>query len=199
MLHPMRSVMKKRGLLVALMASAQVFGPTPSPAAVSTGVATAHVSVEVRPYIAVSSPAVVTISLQAYQTGSPLLAQVHFAVRANVPEVELQVTCTDLYWAGNPTSAYRIPVAGPGAQITCEHGSQLAGGTGLLPWQPTPQPGLLPPGWTGAASETGIFTASPAATFSQNVTADVSWATADPALPTGEYLGFVKLIGMVRP
>ena len=48
-------------------------------------------------------------------------------------------------------------------------------------------------------TEAATFTASPAATFSQNVAVEVSWQTTDPNLPLGEYRGYVKLIGLIRP
>jgi hypothetical protein len=157
------------------------------------------VVVQVPPHITVSAPALVSVDLQDRSISSPISASVRFLVSANTQEVELQVACTDLYRAGDPTSAYRIPVAGTGARITCAHGHASADGNSLLPWQHSPSTGLLPAGWTGAVSEAGTFTASPAATFSQNVAVDVSWNTTDPDLPLGEYRGYVKLIGMVWP
>jgi hypothetical protein len=90
-------------------------------------------------------------------------------------------------------------VTGAGAQITCDRGHAAAGGNSLLRWQSSPGPGLLPAGWSGSVSATGIFTAAPAAIFRQNVTVDVSWLATDPGLPRGEYRGFVKLIGLVQP
>jgi hypothetical protein len=150
-------------------------------------------------YIVVSGPVIVTIDLQEHPLGTPISAQVQFSVRANTQEVELQVACTDLYEAGDPTSAHRIPVAGAGAQITCEHGQGIIDSAPLLSWQDSPPAGLLPAGWTGAVSEIGIFTAAPASIFTQNVTVDVSWNTTDANLPVGEYKGIVTLIGMVRP
>jgi hypothetical protein len=160
--------------------------------------ATAHVSVRIAPSIAVSEPRAVIIDLRDHQVDSPIRTQVQFLVRANTQEVELQVACTDLYKAGDPASAYKIPVAGIGAEIGREHGDKMAGGSRLLQWQPAPPTGLLPAGWTGAVTEVGAFTTS-AATFTENVTVGVSWHITDSALPTGEYIGFVELIGMVRP
>ena len=161
--------------------------------------ATAHVSVEVMPHIAISGPAAVTIGLRDCPAGARIPAQIQFLVRANTPEVDLYVACTDLYKAGDPKSAYRIPVAGPGVQVTCTHGSQAAGGTGLLPWRHTSLSGTPFPDWTGAASEVGTFTAAPTDVFSQNVTVDVAWQATNTELPPGEYTGFVQLIGMVHP
>jgi hypothetical protein len=149
--------------------------------------------------ITISAPVVIAVDLQDRQIGSPIPAHVQFRVQANAPEVELQVVCTDLYKAGDPLSAYRIPVAGAGVRITCGPGHAVAGGNSLLPWQSSPLSGLLPAGWTGAVSATGTFTASPAPVFSQNVAVDVSWNATDPSLPLGEYRGYVKLIGLVRP
>jgi hypothetical protein len=157
------------------------------------------VVVQVPPHITVSAPALVSVDLQDRPISSPISASVRFLVSANTQEVELQVACTDLYRAGDPTSAHRIPVAGAGARITCAHGHASADGNFLLQWQHSPSTGLLPAGWTGAVSEAGTFTASPAVTFSQNVGVDVSWNTTDSSLPVGEYRGIVTLIGMVRP
>ena len=157
------------------------------------GQAAAHVFVTVAPHIAISGPTPVIVNLRDLYAGSPIHSEVQFQVRANTPEVEMQVVCTDLYKGGDPSCSYRIPVAGTGAQITGAHGSQQ------LPWQSVSAPSLLPPGWSGTASEVGTFTASPTAAFTDNVTVGVSWHATDPTLPAGEYVGFVKLIGLVRP
>ncbi|HNS22429.1 MAG TPA: hypothetical protein PKH24_18135 [Sedimentisphaerales bacterium] len=77
-------------------------------------------------------------------------------------------------------------------QITSEDDSRL------LAWEPDPPTGLLPAGRTGTVSEAGTFTARSAGVFHQEVTVDVSWQPADSDLPTGEYCGIVKRIGMVR-
>ena len=69
-----------------------------------------------RAHITVSGPAVVAVDLHDHQIGSPIPANVRFLVSANAQEVELQVACTDLYKAGDPTSAHRIPVAGAGPE-----------------------------------------------------------------------------------
>lgn len=161
--------------------------------------ATAYVKVNVAPHISVSNPVMVTIDLRENQTGIPIPARVQLAVTSNMQDVELQVACTDLYLAGDPTCGWKIPVAGAGARLTCSQGYAVAGSDSLLPWQPSPTPGLLPAGWTGAVSTVGVFTASPAAVFNQNVAVDVSWTAMDPALPLGEYSGYVRLIGLVRP
>ena len=161
--------------------------------------ATARVVVRIPAHITVSGPAVVAVDLHDHQIGSPIPANVRFLVSANAQEVELQVACTDLYQAGDPTSAHRIPVAGPGVRITCEHGHAVAGGDALLQWQQSPPAGLLPAGWTGAVTEAATFTAAPAAVFSQNIAVEVTWNTTDPDLPLGEYQGYVKLIGLLQP
>jgi len=191
--------MKTRLLSACCMMAVLCSQTTLMHASANTSQATAHVVVQVPSHIVVSGPAVVTVDLSDVQIGSPIFAHVGFLVRANTQKVELQVACTDLYKAGDPTSAHRIPVAGAGARITCENARAIAGGDSLLQWQHSPSAGLLPPGWTGAVSVAGTFTASPAATFSQNVSVDVSWNTTDSSLPVGEYRGFVKLIGMVQP
>jgi hypothetical protein len=186
---------KSSAILVVL---ASVCGTAIGHASTSTSEATAHVLVRVTPSITVSSPRMVIIDLKDRQTDSPIRSQVQFQVRANTQEVELQVACTDLCKAGDPSSPYKIPVAGAGVQIIYEHAGGTAGGDRLLPWQPVSSVGLLPAGWTGAATEIGVFRTA-TATFSQNVTVDVSWHAPAANLPTGEYRGFVRLIGMVQP
>lgn len=166
------------------------FSQVPAP----IGEATARVRARVEPQIAVSEPVVVVIDLQNREMGEKIPTEVRFAVRANTQAVELQVACTDLYKAGDPASEYRIPVAGPGAEITCEHA-----GSRLLTWLHNPPVDALPGGWTGRVSEAGIFTASAGRIFCQDVAVEVSWQATDPALPTGEYQGIVRLLGMVRP
>ena len=145
--------------------------------------------------ITVSGPAVVAVDLHDHQIGSPIPANVRFLVSANAQEVELQVACTDLYKAGDPTSAHRIPVAGAGARITCEHGHAVAGGDALLPWQRGLRPVSCPPAGR-PVTEAATFTASPAATFSQNVAVEVSWNATDPDLPLG---GIPRLRETHRP
>jgi hypothetical protein len=158
------------------------------------GEATVYVQTRVEPQIAISKPAVVIIDLQDPMLGSTIPSQVQFRVRANTQEVELQVACTDLYKAGDPTSAYRIPVADPGAKITCEGDDAR-----LLAWLNNPPTDALPAGWMGEVSEVGLFTAPSDQVFSQTVNVEVAWNATDLSLPTGEYQGIVRLIGMVRP
>ncbi|MEN6423994.1 MAG: hypothetical protein ABFE13_01420 [Phycisphaerales bacterium] len=155
--------------------------------------ATARVHVRVEPQIAVSEPQVVVVELQDRWVGSPIPSQVRFSIRANTRQVELQVACTDLCKAGNPTSAYKIPVAQSGVEIASENESHS------LAWLHDPPTGILPAGWSGEASEVGIFAASSGDTFNQSVTVNVSWQSMDLDLPTGQYCGIVKLIAMVGP
>jgi hypothetical protein len=158
------------------------------------GEATAHVQTWVQPWIAISRPEVVIIDLQEHLLGSTIPCQVRFRIQANTQEVELQVACTDLYRAGDPASAHRIPVAAPGATITCEENDARP-----LAWLNGPPSNALPPGWRGKVSEKGLFAAPAGGVFSQDVSVDVAWNAADPSLPTGEYQGIILLIGMVRP
>lgn len=160
---------------------------------VSVDRATARVEVRVPPQITVSAPVTVTIDLQDYPLDSPIASHVRFSVHSNAQGVNLYVACTDLYESGNPASAYRIPVGGSGAEITCE----ASGNNRMLAWLSGAPAGALPAGWTGAVSEVGAFTAPPGDSFDQDVTVDVFWHTTDPSLPMGEYRGVVNLIGMV--
>jgi hypothetical protein len=169
------------------------YGVACAAAVTHTSHASARVFVRVAPSIAVSGPTTVIVNLRDPYAGSPIHSEVQFQVRANTPEVEMQVVCTDLCRGGNPSCPYRIPVAGTGAEITYAHGSQQ------LSWQSASPLSLLPPGWSGAVSEVGTFTTPSTAAFTENVTVGVSWHAADPTLPAGEYVGFVKLIGLVRP
>jgi hypothetical protein len=156
--------------------------------------ATVRVQASIEPQIAVSEQVIVVIDLQDCMIGAAIPAGVRFSVAANTREVELQVACTDLYRAGDPASEHRIPVAGPGAQITCEQA-----GRRLLAWLNTPQTDALPAGWTGKVSEASVFTSPDRRTFHQDAAVEVSWQATDPALPAGEYQGIVRLLGMVRP
>ncbi len=182
---------KSAGIFVALAWSCGVaFSQAPT----QISEATARVQARVEPQIAVSEPVVVVIDLQDHQIGTTIPSEVRFAVRANTQEVEFQVACTDLCKAGDPASEHRIPVAGPGAEIMCEQG-----GSRLLTWLHNPPVDALPGGWTGRVSEAGVFTASAGRTFCQDVAVEVSWQATDPTLPTGEYQGILRLLGMVRP
>lgn len=156
--------------------------------------ATVHVQTWVEPQIAISEPAVVIIDLQGHRLGSMIPSQVRFHVRANTQEVELQVACTDLYRAGDPTSPHRIPVADPGAKITCADDEAR-----VLAWQNDPPTDALPAGWTGEVSEMALFTAASSPVFSQDVSVEVAWNATDLSLPMGEYQGIIRLIGLVRP
>ncbi len=104
---------KSSAILVALGC-----GVACAAASTHTSQAAAHVFVRIAPSIAVSGPKTVIVNLRDHEAGSPIRSEVQFQVRANTPEVEMQVVCTDLYQAGNPSCAYRIPVAGTGAQIS---------------------------------------------------------------------------------
>ena len=176
--------------LAALIWSA---GTALSQTPVHVNEAVARVQARIEPHMSVSEPVVVVVDLQDYLIELPINGQVHFSVRANMQQVELQVACTDLYEEGDPLSAHRIPVAGAGAEVTCEDGLSQ-----LLSWQPGALSGALPAGWTGSVSESGIF-ASSGPTLHQDVTVDVSWWATDSDLPLGEYRGIVRPIGMVRP
>jgi hypothetical protein len=165
-----------------------------SQSATSHSEATAHIHARIEPRIAVSEPALVEIDLQDRMTGSVIPAEARFTVQANTQEVEFQVACTDLCKAGDPASEHRIPVAGPGAQITCEQA-----GSRLLAWLTAPPANALPTGWTGRVSEGSVFAAPGRRAFNQEVAVEVSWQTTDSTLPTGEYQGIVRLLGMVRP
>jgi len=173
-------------------------GVAPPRASAQVGQATARVSVRVLPCLAVSGPVTVAIDLQDTPVESSLSSQARFSVRSNVPELELHVACTDLYKSGDPASPYRIPLRGPGVEITCPEGG--AGESHrTLSWLPGSSAGVLPAGWTGAISEGAVFSASPGRTFRQDVVVNVSWHATDPSLPRGEYRGIVSLIGMVHP
>lgn len=186
--------MMKAKLPVVCVALAWSCSTALSRAPVHIDEAVARIHARIEPRIEVSEPVIVMIDLRDRLAGSIIPSQVQFSVRANTREVELQVACTDLYKAGNPMSAHRIPVAGPGAEIACEDA-----GSHLLAWLHSPPTNALPAGWTGEVSEAGVFTAPSGEAFSQDVAVEVSWSATDPDLPTGEYQGIVRLIGMVRP
>jgi hypothetical protein len=124
--------------------------------------------------------------------------KVCFEVDANIQILNFRAAATDLYRDDNPSSVYKIPVAGTGAQITCQYGRQIPSGTGLLAWQADPSPSMLPAGWTGAVSETGTFESGQNGAFSQPVWVTVQWDQSDAALPAGRYSGFVKLAAAVE-
>ncbi len=179
--------------LTILAGVAWCCGVLPAAASVHRSGATARVQARVEPQIVVGDPHAVAIGLHDYRTGSPIPGWVRFHVRANTQQVELQVACTDLCQGGDPASIHKIRVGGSGVQIMGEDGSRL------LAWQRDPRTGLLPAGWTGAVSEVGVFNTSAGSVFRQDVTVDLCWQPAGSDLPTGEYCGIVKLIGMVRP
>lgn len=180
---------KRAAILVAMAWCSQA-----SSGVVYTGQAAAHVRARILPQITVSDPVVVIIDLQDHLIGTRIPSQIRFSIRANTPEVELHVACTDLYQMGDPTSAHKIPVAGLGARITCEHAASR-----LLAWADNAPAESFADGWTGRVSKTGVFAAPTGRGFSQDVNVDVSWYTADRNLPRGEYQGVVRLIGMARP
>ena len=189
-----RITMMNARLPVVILALAWGCGAAPAQLRTSMDEATVHVRTWVQPQIAISMPAVMVINLEAPLLGSIIPGQVRFHVRANTEEVELQVACTDLYKAGDPRSEYRIPVAEPGATVTCENDHAR-----LLSWQDAPSANALPAGWMGEISEVGLFTTTSGPIFSQDVSVEVAWDTANLDLPTGEYQGIVRLIGLARP
>jgi len=185
-------------LMVLVLGSGVAFGQVTYRASAN---ATATVYANIVPNISVSGPTV-AVNLagtgNGFAAGQEIPGNIQFTVHANSQEVDMQVVATDLYKGDDPTSTFRIPISSTGAQITCAAGSQLHGGSGLLPWQTTPPPGMIPASWTGAVSQIGTFTAGTNGTFSQAVTVGLSWKTSDFELPQGEYSGFVKLIAMVQ-
>jgi hypothetical protein len=162
--------------------------------------ATIHVYATVLPNIAVTT-ANANINLNSTLAGVAIGGNLAFQIHANREQVDLQVAVTDLYKGDVPTSEFKLVVAGAGAQVTPENANQTEGGTGLLPWTGDSAVILanLPTGWSGKVTTVGTFESATSGNFSQGVNVGVSWNTNDFELPTGEYSGYVKLIGLIKP
>jgi hypothetical protein len=80
-------------------------------------------------------------------------------------------------------------------RLTPENGTEKEGGDGLLEWATA----AMLNGLNGQESESGTFESGQRGHFSQSVAVEITYDQKDPELPTGEYSGFVKLVGMVIP
>ena len=159
-----------------------------------------HVCVEVRlnvglwpplPNIVVS-PLQPVVFVGRLQPGR-IPGQVTFRVDSNYEEISVQVSCTHLYRDGSPASGQVISVAGPGAMVYPENGNEIYGGfDDLLEWQAAY---TAPDGAMGNTTAAGIFESGQNGMFGQNVTVDIAWNMADEELASGEYSGYVRLVG----
>jgi hypothetical protein len=145
------------------------------------------------------SPTILVARLGDHQSGNLFTANLGFRVDSNKEQVQLQVIATDLYKAGQLASLKKIDVVGTGATIIGDGVTRLLaeGGSNVLLWG-TDTAGL-PGAWTGKISSQGIFENTQIGTFSHDIIVAVDYKGVDPQLPTGEYSGTVKLVGMVQP
>ena|GEM_PF-1493196 len=149
------------------------------------------VYVEVLGMIAVATPMPV-VSLGSVAPGQ-IPAQVTFRIDSNLQDLDLQVSATHLYKGGSPTSTQVIEVAGSGARVEPQNGNETSGGMdNFLEWGPV---------WTGPDSLLGretvvsTFESGQVNRFSQDVTVSLEWNPAAAHLATGEYSGYVRLVG----
>jgi len=187
----------EKKLMVAAVALITLFAGTAVNAELE-GDADAHLYVDVVSNIAVG---VVTsnVDLGNVQIG-PFPGQVIFRIDANVEQVSITVTASNLYKGDVASSPSFIPVStgtsSDGALVEPDEGNAMEGHGNLLQWLAGV---VVLNGMNGVASETWDFESGQSGHFSQNVTVSLEYDQADPELPKGEYSGWVKLAASVMP
>jgi hypothetical protein len=156
--------------------------------------ATAQVWVEIVANISIGVDNPV-LDLGDFQTGL-LDGTVTFRVDSNVETVNLYVLATSLYKGGDTTDpeVAPIPVAlNVPVQVAFDNGGETEAGDNLLAWTYTGDINGVP----AAQTESGEFESSQDGHFSQDVSITCTWNQADAEKTTGEYSGFVKLVGLI--
>jgi hypothetical protein len=175
----------------------------------TTSFGTAKVLTTVGPTIAVAGGAV-QVSATAQQ-GNPstqrITAKVTFAVTANQQYLVFNVNATDLWKAGqqDTVAGNLIPLdGGTAALVQPSSGNPYQGGTNSQAWVGGATPTVLPAGQSLYGMNTyatvpSEFESTQTGQFVQPVDVTVVWDMAKLApgklLPTGDYWGYVKLIG----
>jgi hypothetical protein len=119
-----------------------------------------------------------------------------FNVTANVQQLDMEVTATNLYKGGDPTSLWIIPLdIQDGVGIVCPNASEMGGGDNKLAF--TTPASLL--GLGGQKTETSRWESGVQGLFNQTVTVNVKWTMPTSQLPLGEYDGWVQLKVMAPP
>ena len=197
--------MKLKVLAVAL--AVMVLGGVAT--AADTDDAEVRVYAKVNPNLTITPNEVAPVELTVQ--GDDIAGTVNFMVHANVQEVSFSVEATCLYKADDPTSPHIIPIAGTGALVQPAVGNAKAPADNDLDWIgdvtvavgngdgtvtiTSPNIGLGIHGMTSNTTEVQVFESGQSNRFSQNVAVTCEWEQIELELPTGQYSGFVRLIG----
>lgn len=166
-----------------------------------TDEATARVSVFVQPALEISVDGASTdtarVSVNVDNSG-PLLgiipAEIVFHARANVQTLRLAVIATDLYKDNSPLSEHIIPLKTDGSSGALVE-LDASAGAGLLSWGQN----LTFHGLNAWMSEIAGFQSDQDGRFDQDVRITIEYEQSDPTLPSGEYVGWVKLVCEITP
>lgn len=160
-----------------------------------TGQGEAKVEVRVVPAIAVSAPvAYKFLGNVGSGANGRICAVIPFVVHANTPSVRLQVSATHLYKGGNPDAPH-IPLVLTEPPDVISDCTQVGSVDNVLPWSTEPYSSH---GLPGLCTEPREFVCG-TETFQSDVDVKVVWQNNDPQLPTGSYVGYVKLRAEVIP
>jgi opacity protein-like surface antigen len=182
--------MMKKSLLAILMASVLMSGVA---LAELSGSAMDRMHVQVVANVGIQGSAPVDVGTA--QSGT-FQGNAGFNVTANVQQLDMEVTATDLYKGGDPTSLWIIPLnESAGAGIVCAFASEMGGGNGVLAYT---GPGSIL-GLGGKKTETSRFESGVQDVFNGAVTVIVKWTMPGTQMPLGEYDGWVQLKVMAPP
>ncbi len=191
----------KRVLMLILCALVLGLAFTPAHAdSVTSG--TARVAVNVNPIIAITPGGPPTPTVQTGIFTIP----VPFTIGANFQTLQFQVEATDLFKADVVGIAGQqvppIPLVltrTPGVCLfALTSGNALNGDANVIPG-PFVATGTNLGNFPSYLSGVRTFQSSQAGHFSQDVTLSCFWNQGDSEKPTGQYSGFVRLIGVVVP
>jgi hypothetical protein len=121
----------------------------------------------------------------------PVEGSIPFYIAANSDRIDIGIFASSLYKASDPRSAFRITL-----DQAVPASLQVVGGSPvptLLEWV-APCDVL---GYAGAMTSLGRLESGLACAFSDQVRVNVAWRNDDPALPRGNYGGYVKICVMI--
>jgi hypothetical protein len=174
------------------LAFALSIGPAPG---AQSGQHTVKVEARVEPMIAVGAPSDYKF-LGRIGSGAHgrICAVIPFTVQANTPGVRLQVSATHLYKGGSAAAPFIPLVLGEPPEVISDV-TQVGSPDNVLPWSAEP---YTSHGLPGLCTEPREFVCG-RETFQADVDVKVCWQNNNPELPTGNYVGYVKLRAEVVP
>lgn len=149
------------------------------------------VTVHIEPSIAVKAGQ--DAELSALQTGE-VEGALQFRIDSNSQEIDLSVQASHLYKGGDPNSEYILQLSQNGGAVIHVVGGNPTQYTGQFNSQVNVYSGFM-----GYGAEPVRMESGDSGRFSNDLEIDLTWNNDEDALPVGDYIGYVKVIGVVVP